>query len=75
MVRLEDIAHALALMKRFNVAARIPYSVALHSLYVAALLPTELRCVGLPQDAVEAYIGDLASPLKPVRMGSLADHL
>lgn len=64
MVRLEDIVHSLSLMNRFNGAALFPYSVAQHSMYVASLLPDELRLEGLLHDAAEAYIGDMVSPLK-----------
>lgn len=66
MVRLDDIVHSLSLMNRFNGAALFPYSVAQHSLHVAALLPAELRLEGLLHDAAEAYIGDMVSPLKQV---------
>jgi hypothetical protein len=66
MVRLDDIVHSLSLMNRFNGAALFPYSVAQHSLHVAALVPAELRLEGLLHDAAEAYIGDMVSPLKQV---------
>lgn len=66
MFRLEDIIHSLSLMNRFNGAALFPYSVAQHSLYVASLLPDELKLHGLLHDAAEAYIGDMVSPLKKI---------
>lgn len=66
---LDDIAHALANICRFQGHTRRHYSVAEHSLYVADLLslwghgsPTILA--GLMHDASEAYIADLTSPLK-----------
>ena len=66
MVLIEDIIHSLALINRFNGAAKYPYSVAQHSLYVASLLPDELKLHGLLHDAPEAYVGDMVSPLKKI---------
>jgi uncharacterized protein len=66
MVLIEDIIHSLALINRFNGAAKFPYSVAQHSLYVASLLPDELKLNGLLHDAAEAYVGDMVSPLKKI---------
>ena len=66
MILLEDIVHSLALINRFNGAAIFPYSVAQHSLYVASLLPPELKLHGLLHDAAEAYVGDMVSPLKKI---------
>lgn len=66
MILLEDIIHSLTLINRFNGAAIFPYSVAQHSLYVASLLPPELKLHGLLHDAAEAYVGDMVSPLKKI---------
>jgi hypothetical protein len=66
MILVEDIAHSLAFMNRFNGAALFPYSVAQHSLYVASLLPRKLKLHGLLHDAAEAYVGDMVSPLKKI---------
>ena len=66
MIILEDIIHSLSLINRFNGAAKFPYSVAQHSLYVAGLLPPELKLHGLLHDAPEAYVGDMVSPLKKI---------
>jgi hypothetical protein len=66
MILIDDIAHSLSLINRFNGAALFPYSVAQHSLYVASLLPPELKLHGLLHDAAEAYIGDMVSPLKKI---------
>ena len=66
MILLEDIIHSLSLINRFNGAAKFPYSVAQHSLYVASLLPDELKLHGLLHDAPEAYVGDMVSPLKKI---------
>ena len=66
MILIEDIVHSLSLINRFNGAAKFPYSVAQHSLYVAGLLPPELKLQGLLHDAPEAYVGDMVSPLKKI---------
>jgi 5'-deoxynucleotidase YfbR-like HD superfamily hydrolase len=61
---LEDIAHALSLQCRFSGHTSTFYSVAQHSILVAAALPTEYALTGLMHDASEAYLNDLASPVK-----------
>jgi hypothetical protein len=63
-VRIEDIAHALALQSRFTGHVRKFYSVAQHCLLVSELLPEYLRLVGLLHDASEAYLSDIARPVK-----------
>lgn len=68
-VQVEDIAHALANICRFSGATERFYSVALHSLYVSEELSnrgTEPRrqFYGLLHDASEAYLSDVAGPLK-----------
>lgn len=63
-VHWPDIAHHLALTNRFNGATRVPYSVAEHSLYVAALVEPRHRLAALIHDAHEAIIGDLVQPVK-----------
>lgn len=67
-VRVEDIAHALARINRYNGHTRIAYSVAEHSLLVASTLMIDhkddaLALAGLLHDAAEAYVGDLIFPL------------
>lgn len=66
---IEEIAHALAQINRFNGHARRPYSVAEHSLLVAAIAAAdgatpEQQLAALLHDAHEAYTGDLSSPAK-----------
>lgn len=58
-----DICYALSRLCRFtgHVAG---YSVAQHTLLVAANVPREFRAVALLHDAAEAYIGDISKPLK-----------
>ena len=58
-----DISHALARIARFNGhTAGGLYSVAQHSLHVAAISQDRW---GLFHDAAEAYIGDMIRPLRP----------
>ena len=61
---IEDIAHHLAKLDRYNGAGHWPYSVGQHSLLVAEALPGEYKLQGLLHDATEAYLGDVVSPLK-----------
>lgn len=63
-ILIEDISHALSHIVRFTGHARVPYTVAQHSLLVADLVPPADRLWGLLHDASEAYLGDVASPLK-----------
>ncbi len=61
---IEDIAHALSQIIRFTGHAKAPYTVAQHSLLVAEIAPPQHRLWALLHDASEAYLGDVASPLK-----------
>jgi len=62
---IEDIAHHLAKLDRYNGAApRHHYSVGQHCLYVSDILPEHLKLWGLLHDATEAICGDVVSPLK-----------
>ena len=66
-VRLEDIAWALAHINRFTGHASVPYSVLEHSIRVHDVVVQtnpELGAVALLHDAAEAYVGDVASPIK-----------
>lgn len=62
-VLIEDIAFSLANQCRFN--GHVPlFTVAEHSVAVAARLPIHLQLAGLLHDAAEAYLSDVPSPIK-----------
>ncbi|OQB96746.1 MAG: hypothetical protein BWX86_00588 [Verrucomicrobia bacterium ADurb.Bin122] len=63
-VCIRDIAHHLSLRARWGGATRRLYSVAQHSVLVAEHLPEHLRIYGLLHDAAEAYLPDIAAPIK-----------
>lgn len=62
-IRIEDIAHALSQINRYTGHTKTPYSVAQHSLLMSCLDICD-PLVALLHDAAEAYIGDVATPLK-----------
>ena len=73
-VELEDIAHALSNICRFNGHVNDFYSVGTHSLNVCALLIVRgenrlVQLYGLLHDAAEAYCCDIPRPLKPYLEG------
>ncbi|MFY0595129.1 MAG: HD family hydrolase [Cognatishimia sp.] len=72
-IEIEDIAHGLAFVARWNgqTEGDYPYSVAEHSLLVEALFsrmypkaPIKWRLAALLHDAPEYVIGDMISPVK-----------
>ncbi len=86
-VEIEDIAHGLAFVARWNGQTRgdYAYSVAEHSLLVETLYsridpkaPTKWRLAALLHDAPEYVIGDMISPVKAAvgtGYGALDDRL
>ena len=63
-ISLIDIGHALGNMCRFTGHSKQFYSVAEHSCRVADLVPPEHRLCALLHDASEAYLSDIARPVK-----------
>lgn len=63
-ITTEVLAHHLALVNRWNGSTKEPYSVAQHSLWVASIVPPDLRLAALLHDASEAYIQDLSRTVK-----------
>ncbi len=69
-VCIDDIAHHLSLFCRYTGACPYHYSVAQHSLYVSEIMERKypgskmMALAGLLHDASEAYLGDMASPVK-----------
>jgi hypothetical protein len=63
-VCLEDIAHALSMKCRYTGHTTRFYSVAEHCVRVSRIVPPAFALPGLLHDAGEAYLPDLAAPIK-----------
>lgn len=61
---IEDIAHALANICRWTGHTVKARRVAEHCIRAAAIAPPECKLHVLMHDAAEAYLGDVATPLK-----------
>lgn len=61
---IEDIAKGLSVMPRFAGQAKGVISVAEHSINVAKLVPDYMKLEALLHDASEAYLMDIAKPIK-----------
>lgn len=71
-IDIADIARALSMQARFSGHMTNFYSVAEHSFRTSKIVPKEHALAALLHDASEAYIGDMASPLKRyTAMGSM----
>lgn len=71
--RLEDIAHSLSLINRFNGHTVTPWSVAAHSLCCYTLATPPAKRLALFHDAAEAYCGDWQRPVKHRLPGEFRD--
>lgn len=58
------IAQNLSHVNRWTGNTPVPFSVAQHSLLVSYLVPPRFALEALLHDATEAYLGDIAAPLK-----------
>lgn len=76
-VRLEDIAHHLSLINRFNGGTNVPYSVAEHCITMSRLVDPDIALHALLHDAAEAYLGDIVRPIKKSipELGRIEDHI
>lgn len=63
-VDLEDLATTLAKINRFIGRTDHPYSVAQHAVVTSLICPPNQAYECLHHDDAEAYVGDLASPIK-----------
>jgi hypothetical protein len=63
-VCIQDIAHALAMKCRYTGHVKRFYSVAQHSVFASYIVPPVDALWGLMHDASEAYLPDVARPVK-----------
>ncbi|OSZ79307.1 hypothetical protein CAP35_13930 [Chitinophagaceae bacterium IBVUCB1] len=65
-ITISDIANALSKICRFGGHINEFYSVAQHSILVAAMCENDIKMEGLMHDASEAFVGDVIKPLKNI---------
>jgi hypothetical protein len=63
---IEDIAHNLSMICRFNGSVRKHYSVAQHAWIVSHMMAEGKELQGLVHDNEEGVMGDMSSPLKRI---------
>lgn len=63
-IDIHAIANSLAKQCRFHGNCSAFYSVAQHSILLSSMVPKEYKKWALMHDAAEAYISDLAAPIK-----------
>lgn len=63
---IEDIAHSLSQINRYNGHTALPISVAQHSVLVSRDVPSNFAFQALMHDAHEVYTTDVPSPIKEV---------
>lgn len=63
-VHIDDVAHALSLLCRYTGHTRVFYSIAQHSVLASNYAPPEHALWALLHDASEAYLCDMARPVK-----------
>lgn len=79
-VCIEDIAHALSQICRFNGHTKAPYDVASHSCNVQDIVRqwgcgSEVQLYALLHDAHEAYTGDMSRPYKNCLSGAARQEI
>lgn len=68
-IKIEDIAHSLSLLCRYNGHVQRFYSVAEHCVLLHDIAPPEMQGWALMHDASEAYLSDIPAPLKGMIRG------